>query len=606
MMSSRRHDAFCIRVEAARAARLRHREKSKPNGDETHYCTPDTGNPSYVASFTKGLPHDRKTGLLKHPSAFTKFVRAIESSDPAVIAQVPLGPTENEDEFPCRYRSGIARGRKDKDIADSRAWESMAAGNAFDLQGPDPQSVAMPPAPRLKSNEMVFEMTDMYLMAICRDIPFDRFRESSRIKSAIDTLNSTAWISGSADFECHLTEAERARRRKPFTTRTVFRGATVGDDIGPYVSQFLLVGNKGLAKIHDRTDGYVRYGAQLIDQRVRYVIPKRDYMTTWEQFIDVQNAADLRGRETYMKCPRYRFIATPRDLCTYVHYDALYQAYLNACIFLLSIGAPFDKGIPFTCDDDIDKQQGFALFGGPHILTLVTEVATRALKAVRYQKYNVHRRARPEAIAGLIERYANHKDRELFLAVRPLYKALDKKMLKYIAEHNARQNETLEDYGNPRSEDYDGDSGGCRNYLLPMAYPEGSPMHPSYGAGHATVAGACVTILKSFFDYRWELPFAYKATEDGSKLVEVGEKLTVEGELNKLCSNISIGRGWAGVHWYSDYIESIRLGEKVAIGMLEDQMFTYQEDFTMTLRKFDGSIHVFRKPTITKCNCECY
>ncbi len=34
-----------------------------------------------------------------------------------------------------------------------------------------------------------------------------------------------------------------------------------------------------------------------------------------------------------------------------------------------------------------------------------------------------------------------------------------------------------------------------------MAFPEGSPTHPSYGAGHATVAGACVTILKAWFDH---------------------------------------------------------------------------------------------------------
>ncbi|MEM7163573.1 MAG: hypothetical protein AAF487_14165, partial [Bacteroidota bacterium] len=39
-----------------------------------------------------------------------------------------------------------------------------------------------------------------------------------------------------------------------------------------------------------------------------------------------------------------------------------------------------------------------------------------------------------------------------------------------------------------------------QGYFLPMAFPEGSPMHPAYGAGHATVAGACVTILKAFFD----------------------------------------------------------------------------------------------------------
>ena len=30
-------------------------------------------------------------------------------------------------------------------------------------------------------------------------------------------------------------------------------------------------------------------------------------------------------------------------------------------------------------------------------------------------------------------------------------------------------------------------------YLLPAAFPEGSPTHPAYGAGHATVAGACVS-----------------------------------------------------------------------------------------------------------------
>ncbi len=41
---------------------------------------------------------------------------------------------------------------------------------------------------------------------------------------------------------------------------------------------------------------------------------------------------------------------------------------------------------------------------------------------------------------------------------------------------------------------------GVITALLPMAFPEGSPMHPAYGAGHATVAGACVTILKAFFD----------------------------------------------------------------------------------------------------------
>src|SRR5207237_10835580 len=37
-------------------------------------------------------------------------------------------------------------------------------------------------------------------------------------------------------------------------------------------------------------------------------------------------------------------------------------------------------------------------------------------------------------------------------------------------------------------------------YFLPVAFLEGSPTHPSYGSGHATVAGACVTMLKAFFN----------------------------------------------------------------------------------------------------------
>ena len=610
----RKNEAFQIRLGAAKLARDSNREESESNGDETRYATPKTDELSHIASFTKGLPHNRQTGLLTNPSSFSKFVRAIESSDPADIASIPLGPTENKNDFPNRYNSGIARGQDGKgNNADSRAWESMASGNAFDLQGPDPQSVSMPPAPKLESDEMVFEMTDLYQMALCRDVPFDKFEESGRVQRAIEVMNETKWISEYKQNKksAKLSEAEKSRLRKSFTTQTVFRGDTIGDNVGPYVSQFLLAGNAKLnlsiedpSRAEERSDGLIRYGAQTIDQRVRYVTPNRDYMTTWEQFIDVQNGADLRGRETYVESPAYRFITTPRDLCTFVHYDALYQAYLNACIFLLAIGAPFDEGIPFTGDDDKDKQQGFALFGGPHILTLVTEVATRALKAVRYQKYNVHRRSRPEAVAGLIERFANHEDKELFKPVEPLYQELNEDMLQRIASHNAEQNESIQDYGFPRSDDYDENADTSRNFLLPMAFPEGSPMHPSYGAGHATVAGACVTILKAFFDYKWELPFAFKASRDGSKLetVETDEKLTVEGELNKLCSNISIGRGWAGVHWYSDYIESIRLGEKVAIGMLEDQMLTYQEDFTMTLRKFDGSEYTLRKPEVEDRN----
>ena len=60
--------------------------------------------------------------------------------------------------------------------------------------------------------------------------------------------------------------------------------------------------------------------------------------------------------------------------------------------------------------------------------------------------------------------------------------------------------------------------------------------------------------------------------------------------MNKLAGNIAIGRNIAGVHWRSDGIESLKLGEQIALGILQDQRATYNEDFGgFTLTRFDGT-----------------
>ena len=56
-------------------------------------------------------------------------------------------------------------------------------------------------------------------------------------------------------------------------------------------------------------------------------------------------------------------------------------------------------------------------------------------------------------------------------------------------------------------------------FLLPQAFPEGSPLHPAYGSGHATVAGACVTVLKAWFDESWVLPDPVVPNAAGTELV---------------------------------------------------------------------------------------
>jgi hypothetical protein len=64
----------------------------------------------------------------------------------------------------------------------------------------------------------------------------------------------------------------------------------------------------------------------------------------------------------------------------------------------------------------------------------------------------------------------------------------------------------------------------------------------------------------------------------------------VGGELNKLAANLALGRDIAGVHWRSDGIEGLKLGEAVTIELLTDLRTTYSEDFGgFSLIKFAGT-----------------
>lgn len=650
MHRSRKDLAQSIRNDAAQVAADRPHPRHVDNKEEFEYRdVKKRGTPAtHIANFTKGLPHDPKTGLLLNPFDFKLFVQGIQSGNPADFQRTPLGPADpavvpnvpsREKITPTTVDRAVAWESNEAKTIDLgpdalpgekgarvRAWESAGAGNVFDLEGPDAQAVTMPPAPRFDSAELLAEIVEVYAMALLRDVPFSTFplpetggKKAKREKydtkpakcantgefgDATKLLGSLEWFNADPD---HLDEHERSRLRQLAADGSnLFRGVTPGEQVGPYLSQFLVLGNRSLEAASPfpparrPTDGFIGYGALGIEQRVRVADPCKDYLTVWETYVDAQNGADFRGRETYVdpkKGQPFRFITTPRDLATYVHYDALYEAYLNACLFLLTSGAPFDRGIPFLEADVFDKQQGFAHFGGPHILTLVTEVATRALKAVRYQKFNVHRRLRPEALGGRLDRWLNQSalQKSELRPLAPLAEEFVKlkwgsvNLTTRVRDHNEKNNQAH--FGNETPADE-------YSYLLPMAFPEGSPMHPAYGAGHATVAGACITILKAYFDHGWTppeffdggKPVAYEPSADGSKLlkIELQEPLTVEGELNKLAANIAIGRNWAGVHYYTDYIESFRMGEEIAIGLLEEQKLTYPENFTMTIPLFDG------------------
>lgn len=470
----------------------------------SHPCNNEETNYPFIANFTKGLPHDALGEV--DPLAYDKMLQALSSGDPADFEAIPLGGT--------------------------RKLRNPQAGLAFDLEGPDSHHLQIRPAPRIDGPEHSSEMGEMYWHAILRDLAFTDYAGDATAAAA------AADMSLFSDFKGPKVGGV-------VTPQTLFRTNSPGVPVGPYVSQFMLKD--------------VPYGTQVIRQTQLNAVAGVDYMMTFPEWLSVQRGIAPVLTDQFEAVPRY--MRTGRDLATYVHFDALYQAYLNACLILLGMGVPTNPGNPYS---GYAKTDAFGTFGGPHILSLVTEVATRALKAVWYQKWYVHRRARPEVFGGRVDTHVR--------GVKSY--PIDSEIL-----NSGALAESLGRYGTA---------------LLPQAYPEGSPLHPSYGSGHTTVAGACVTILKAWFDTTGVFPDPVVPSADGLSLVpyagaDAGD-ITIEGELNKVACNVSFARNFAGIHWRTDSTASMKLGEKVAIGILEEQKASYAEPHSFTFRKFDGTM----------------
>ncbi len=514
--------ALMCRLNAATMAMQRSLADQVSNGDDDRYLFK-------IGSYTKGLPHNQLGEV--DLNAYATLARARTTQDPDDFERIQLG-----------------LGRK---------LTSPQAGLAMDLEGPDSHHVTMPPPPQLSSAEEAGEAVELYWMALARDVNFTDYDNNAIIANAAAEISrlsdfrgpregARAIVSARADQPSdsdaiRLADLRGRRKNGEVTSKSVFRNTTPGDLTGHWLSQFLILD--------------FPFGANAFSQKMRTLPAGINYMTKYQDWLDVQNGADPSNKIQYDSTPRY--IRNLRDLAQWVHVDALYQAYLQACLILLAQGARIDPGLPLY---DAKVQAGFAQCGGPHILSLVTEVATRALKAVWYQKWFVHHRLRPEAFGGLVH---NHITKA---ANYPLH--ADVLNSRAVAETYSR-------WG---------------TYLLPQAFPEGSPTHSSYGSGHATVAGACVTILKAFFDETDTIKNPMVPNADGTALVPyTGPELTVGGELNKVASNVAIGRNGAGVHWRTDAVNAIKLGETVAIGILEEQKLTYNDDVKMTLTKFDGT-----------------
>ena len=468
--------------------------------------------PNKLGSYSKGLPHNNDGTV--DLAAYNALLKAINSGNSADFDAIPLGG-----------------GTK---------LTNPQAGLAFDMEGPDAHALVQPPAPAFASRQQAAEIAENYWMAVLRDVPYAQY-------SVHPAANAAA-----ADLTLFGSDFKGSKSGGVVTTGTLFRGLTPGDNAGPYLSQYFYQP--------------CNFGANKVEQKITTTMPGIDYMTNFNDWLAIQRGFNPGSGDVFDPIPRYMRMG--RDIGQWVHIDVLFQGYFQAFLVLAGAGAPFDSGNPYTANP---TQIGFGTFGGPHIATLLCEVSTRALKAVWYQKWFVHRRLRPEVQAARVHRTL------------------------YDGAGYPVHPEILDSLSSPAR------LGGflpAGNALLPMAFPEGSPTHPAYGAGHATVAGACVTILKAWFDESTALASIglnpVQPTDDGTAIVPYtgsdAGALTVGGELNKIASNVAQGRNTAGVHWRSDATESLKLGEQIAIGILREARTCYNEVFNgFSLTKFDGT-----------------
>ena len=404
-------------------------------------------------------------------------------------------------------------------------------GLAYDLEGTDSGQLTVPPAPKLASAERAGEAVEDYWMALARDVPFSQYGAEPITAAAIAELNK-------------LSQFRGPKVGGKVTPATLFRGVNAGDLIGPYVSQFFWLP--------------VNFGVLSVTQLFNAYTPDTDYLTTFSSWLAVQNGQGPFPANTISGTS---YIKNGRDLGAFTHSDITFQAYLFAAQWLLTHGAPFNPGNPYLT---IANQSGGFTFGSQYILDLLGEVSNRALKASFYQKWFVHRTLRPIAYGGLVH--------------NTMTGAADYPLNKEVLNSQA-VDQVFSKYG---------------TYLLPAAFPEGNPQHPSYPEAHGAIAGACVTALKAFFNDTFVIANPVVASDDGQSLLaytgaDAGQ-ITVGGELNKLADNVAQGRDMAAVHWRSDAEQALLLGEAVTISILRDQRPVYNEPFTgFTFTKFDGT-----------------
>ena len=323
-------EAFQIRTRAAIAQIRTPLPQHPTNGDEELYT-------SKIATFTKALPHNALGEV--DLSAYQAMIHALSTGKSTDFEAIPFGG--------------------------SRKLGSPLTAYNFVLEGADSHHLGLPAPPAFSSALEASEIAEDYWHALTRDVAFTDYGSNATINAAASDLSAFSDFSG-------------PRFGGQITTATLFRGNLPGDLTGPYVSQFLWLS--------------VPFGGGSIAQQYKSPVPGDDHMTTYSEWLNIQNGIAPSSTQTLGPAPRY--ISDQRGLAEYTHRDFSGQAALTAGLILSSYGnAALDMNNPY-----LGPLAGFGglTFGMAHMLDLLGRIVISSLCANFFQKWLVHRSLRPE------------------------------------------------------------------------------------------------------------------------------------------------------------------------------------------------------------------
>ena len=531
--------AFAFHYGTAAAQAQFARVPQTPNGEEAKYADKS-------ATYSKGLK--QKSYGIVDPEVFKAFRAALGTSDGSTVGAMNF-------EDPNIILGGYSE--QHTTTAFYTELDGPAGAFALSLGGGDAQAFAAPPAFEVDSIDYALELIELYWASLLRDAPFAEYRINPIAIAAANGLTKLHTKFGGHYYGPVHTSGM-------VTPDLLFRGGPrqigektyfAGEDVGPYVSQLCIQPT--------------RLGVQPIDQKMLSYAPGVNYLTDLDAWYAAQNGK-VDGVNVVDGVRRH--IRNGRALSSYTHSAEISQAYLVAYLVLKSSSIKPNQSNPYA---SYKNQKPFDTFGGPDIVATLGAAAKAALNAIWYQKWIVHLRHRPEAGAGIVY-LAMTKPAGVPMPQAQVHESVLESAALYFSQF------VNHDFGQ---------SATHGSFMLSQAFPEGTPTHPSYPAAHGAVAGACITVLKFFFDGDAVFEHPVVPSADGSALEPYTgpENLTVNGELHKLAHNMSFGHGiHAGTNWRSDTDQSIVLGEQVALKFLQDQVFSYSEKVKVTITLLNG------------------